>query len=150
MPTRCTTAIPSSTSAPPFDSIRWKDFGGLSGRSSRCGYWACRRRAWSSTACCRRRTRSSSTPTYASCCRWRPARTPSLAVYDRRPRCEGGHMPPSMPKLVEKYRVVNGKNFRLDDIDPGDTAGFDAKLKDEAKQILARGAERLSLLQEQL
>jgi len=59
-------------------------------------------------------------------------------------------MPPSMSKLIERYRVSDGKSFRLSHVDPADTAGLDAKLKHRAQKVLERGIERLRLLQEQL
>jgi len=53
-------------------------------------------------------------------------------------------------RLADKYRVDKGKGFRLKHFDPGDTAGFGDDFKDEAKQILQLGVERLSELQEKL
>ena len=52
-------------------------------------------------------------------------------------------------KLVRRYRVDNGKKFRLKDSDPGDTGGLDID-KGEAKRMLAEGVEQLAELQEKL
>jgi PPK2 family polyphosphate:nucleotide phosphotransferase len=50
--------------------------------------------------------------------------------------------------LVERYRIDNGRAFRLSRADPADTGGF--KSKDEAAPLLTRGVERLEVLQERL
>ena len=52
-------------------------------------------------------------------------------------------------KLVRRYRVDNGKKFRLKDHDPADTGGLDID-KEEAKRILAEGVEELAELQSKL
>ena len=51
--------------------------------------------------------------------------------------------------LVSRYRVDRGKNFRLKDHDPDDTAGLDLD-KDGAGKLLARGIEELTDLQARL
>jgi PPK2 family polyphosphate:nucleotide phosphotransferase len=51
-------------------------------------------------------------------------------------------------QYVEPFRVVDGKKFRLKDIDPGDTAGL--KPNGQAKEWLAKGVELLANLQEKL
>jgi PPK2 family polyphosphate:nucleotide phosphotransferase len=51
--------------------------------------------------------------------------------------------------VVARYRIKNGEGFRLKDIDPADTAGLDLE-KEEAKQMLERGKEKLRNLQERL
>jgi PPK2 family polyphosphate:nucleotide phosphotransferase len=51
-------------------------------------------------------------------------------------------------ELARRYRIEDGKTFRLKDVDPGDTAGL--ALKDKAKDLLAGGVERLRDLQEML
>src|ERR1700722_4415058 len=51
-------------------------------------------------------------------------------------------------KMLKKYRVENGKHFRLKDYDPADTHGLDAKSKDEAEKLLADGVQKLSELQD--
>jgi PPK2 family polyphosphate:nucleotide phosphotransferase len=53
-------------------------------------------------------------------------------------------------RLVARYRVTGKKGFRLKGFDPEDTDGFDDEFKEEAKQILQRGVQRLSELQEKL
>jgi PPK2 family polyphosphate:nucleotide phosphotransferase len=51
-------------------------------------------------------------------------------------------------KLVKPYRIEDGKNFRLKDHDPGHTAGV--KTKDEAKELLEEGVQKLAALQDKL
>jgi PPK2 family polyphosphate:nucleotide phosphotransferase len=51
-------------------------------------------------------------------------------------------------KMLKKYRVENGKHFRLKDFDPADTHGLDAESKDEAEKLLADGVQKLSELQD--
>jgi PPK2 family polyphosphate:nucleotide phosphotransferase len=51
--------------------------------------------------------------------------------------------------LVKRYRIRDGKDFRLADIDPGDICGLDIA-KAEAKALLADGVKKLSDLQERL
>jgi PPK2 family polyphosphate:nucleotide phosphotransferase len=50
---------------------------------------------------------------------------------------------------VRRFRVDKPKKFRLGDIDPADTGGFDVE-KDEAKALLEDGIKRLAELQERL
>ena len=50
--------------------------------------------------------------------------------------------------LAERYRITNGKKFRLKDHDPADTWKFHGK--DGAGAVLAGGVERLAALQEKL
>ena len=59
-------------------------------------------------------------------------------------------MTASITDLVERYRVVKGKKFRLKDIDPADTGEFESEFKQEAQALLASERERLSDLQEKL
>ena len=54
-----------------------------------------------------------------------------------------------MSKLIDRYIVRDGKNFRLKDIDPGDTGSFKTD-KSAAEGILKEGVERLCDLQEKL
>ncbi|MGE0639662.1 MAG: polyphosphate kinase 2 family protein [Thermoanaerobaculia bacterium] len=49
--------------------------------------------------------------------------------------------------LPGRYRVTDGRRFRLSAFDPADTAGFD---KGDVKGTLAHGVERLGELQERL
>lgn len=50
--------------------------------------------------------------------------------------------------LIKRYRVKDGKGFRLDDFDPGDTGTL--KSKKHAQKRLEDGAARMSELQAQL
>lgn len=52
-------------------------------------------------------------------------------------------------KLAARYRVGDGKSFRLADCDPGDTGGLDLD-KQDAKKLLQEGIELLSELQAKL
>jgi PPK2 family polyphosphate:nucleotide phosphotransferase len=51
-------------------------------------------------------------------------------------------------RFVERYRVDDGKGFRLKDHDPGDSQGIQSK--SQAEKMLARGVVRLADLQEKL
>ena len=51
--------------------------------------------------------------------------------------------------IIKRYRITDGHKFRLADIDPGDTAGLDID-KNDAKELLEKGAKRLGDLQERL
>lgn len=51
--------------------------------------------------------------------------------------------------IVKRYRIKDGKGFKLSSINPGDTCGIDIE-KSEAKALLAEGVKRLSKLQEKL
>jgi PPK2 family polyphosphate:nucleotide phosphotransferase len=53
-------------------------------------------------------------------------------------------------RLLKRYRVEDGKKFRLKDYDPADTHGLKSELKQEAKQLLAHGVNELSRLQDVL
>ena len=48
------------------------------------------------------------------------------------------------------FRVTDGSNFRLKDIDPGETLGFGSEDKPRAKEALAVGVEALAELQDML
>jgi PPK2 family polyphosphate:nucleotide phosphotransferase len=50
-------------------------------------------------------------------------------------------------KMLKRYRVEDGKHFRLKDHDPADTHGLDSEFKREAKELLANGVEELDRLQ---
>ncbi len=52
-------------------------------------------------------------------------------------------------QYATRYRIDDGAEFGLDDIDPGDTGGFDGGKK-EAQELLQQDIERLSDLQEKL
>jgi PPK2 family polyphosphate:nucleotide phosphotransferase len=51
-------------------------------------------------------------------------------------------------KLLKRYRVEEGKQFRLKDYDPADTHGLKSEFKPQARALLAHGVEELSRLQE--
>jgi PPK2 family polyphosphate:nucleotide phosphotransferase len=51
-------------------------------------------------------------------------------------------------KFVKRFRVEDGRRFRLRDYDPGATSGFESKEK--AEKLLAKGVDRLADLQEKL
>jgi len=53
-------------------------------------------------------------------------------------------------KLAKPFRVTDGRRFRLDDIDPGDTGKLDADDRPRAKEALERGIETLAELQDLL
>jgi PPK2 family polyphosphate:nucleotide phosphotransferase len=53
-----------------------------------------------------------------------------------------------MDKVLKRYRIEQGKHFRLEDHDPGDTHGLDHELKPHAKKLLADGVQELSKLQD--
>src|SRR5262245_20325734 len=53
-------------------------------------------------------------------------------------------------KLVEPFRVVKGKGFRLKNFDPGETLGFTSEDKPKAKEALRTGIEALAELQDKL
>ena len=51
-------------------------------------------------------------------------------------------------KLLKRYRLESGKDFRLKDYDPGDTHGLKSEFKPQAKVLLADGVHKLSGLQD--
>ena len=53
-------------------------------------------------------------------------------------------------RLSKHYRVNNGKDFRIKDVDPGDTLHFKSEDKKRAKESLATGVQALSELQDVL
>ena len=57
--------------------------------------------------------------------------------------------PKRMRRILDRYRVEDGRGFRLRDFDPGDTAGL-ALEKEEARALLAEGTARLAALQDML
>src|SRR5271167_3062755 len=54
----------------------------------------------------------------------------------------------NIDKLLKRYRIENGKHFRLKDHDPADTHGLGSELKPQAKELLADGVKKLSELQD--
>jgi hypothetical protein len=57
-------------------------------------------------------------------------------------------MPITLKDLSDRYRVNDGKKFRLKDFDPGDT--WKLKAKEDAGDLLERSLERLSEMQGRL
>ena len=53
-------------------------------------------------------------------------------------------------RLADRYCVTDGRKFRLDDVDPGDTAHVKGEQKPEAKQVLQEGIAALAELQDML
>jgi PPK2 family polyphosphate:nucleotide phosphotransferase len=53
-------------------------------------------------------------------------------------------------RLAKPFRVEDGKRFRLDDVDPGDTLEFTSEDKPRAKEALAMGIDLLADLQDML
>jgi PPK2 family polyphosphate:nucleotide phosphotransferase len=53
-------------------------------------------------------------------------------------------------QLAAPYRVINGKKFRLKDVDPGDTGNLKSEDKPRAKEALQIGVDALAELQDML
>ena len=53
-------------------------------------------------------------------------------------------------KFTKPFRITDGKDFRLKDIDPRDTLGYGSEDKPRSKEALARGIEALAKLQDML
>jgi PPK2 family polyphosphate:nucleotide phosphotransferase len=53
-------------------------------------------------------------------------------------------------EFAEPFRITKGKEFRLKDIDPGDTLEFTSEDKPRAKEALATGVAALAELQDKL
>ncbi|HEX2270479.1 MAG TPA: polyphosphate kinase 2 family protein, partial [Pyrinomonadaceae bacterium] len=53
-------------------------------------------------------------------------------------------------KYSDPFCITNGKKFKLDQIDPAETLGFDSDDKPEAKKALAYGVEMIGELQDKL
>ncbi|HVM47991.1 MAG TPA: polyphosphate kinase 2 family protein [Candidatus Acidoferrum sp.] len=53
-------------------------------------------------------------------------------------------------KVVEPFKITKGQDFRLKDIDPGDTLQFTGEDKPRAKEALASGVQALAHFQEKL
>jgi PPK2 family polyphosphate:nucleotide phosphotransferase len=72
--------------------------------------------------------------------------------YDSRGRRlpKPGELRERAQKLARRYRIRDGKGFRLDDVDPSDTAGLNAEDKPAAKEALTHGVELLAELQDML
>ncbi|MEN3930383.1 polyphosphate kinase 2 family protein [Microvirga sp. W0021] len=55
-----------------------------------------------------------------------------------------------LENFVSPYRVTSGKKFKLKNFDPNDTHKISSEDKPQAKELLARGTEWLSALQDKL
>ena len=53
-------------------------------------------------------------------------------------------------KFAKPFRITNGKQFRMKDVDPSDTLDFKAEAKPRAKEALAIGVQALAELQDKL
>ncbi|TMQ65706.1 MAG: polyphosphate kinase 2 family protein [Candidatus Eisenbacteria bacterium] len=53
-------------------------------------------------------------------------------------------------RLIKKYRVTDGRSFRLRRVDPGDTGGLTAEAKPSAQAALRNGIDALIRLQDML
>jgi PPK2 family polyphosphate:nucleotide phosphotransferase len=53
-------------------------------------------------------------------------------------------------RFISRYRITDGRKFRLKDIDPGDTHKLRDEDRDEAKEMLAKGVEWLAAEQDKL
>ncbi len=60
------------------------------------------------------------------------------------------HLIEQAHRLAERYRVTSGKNFRLKNTDPSDTAWLKDEQKPQAKEVLQQGIAALAELQEML
>jgi PPK2 family polyphosphate:nucleotide phosphotransferase len=56
----------------------------------------------------------------------------------------------NLRKFIKPYRITEGKNFKLKDIDPGDTGDFDKDDKVRITETLEEGIKVLRTLQEKL
>ena len=55
-----------------------------------------------------------------------------------------------LKEFIKPYRVSDGKRFRLSAIEPSDTGDLGSEDKQESHELLVRGVELLSSLQEKL
>src|SRR5580765_420255 len=53
-------------------------------------------------------------------------------------------------EFVHPFRVTDGSEFRLKDVDPGDTLGYGSADRTRAQEALANGVEALAALQDML
>jgi PPK2 family polyphosphate:nucleotide phosphotransferase len=58
------------------------------------------------------------------------------------------HSEKNLSHLLDPFRITSGRKFRLEDVRPGDTRGL--KSKEQAREQLEDGIERLADLQEKL
>ena len=55
-----------------------------------------------------------------------------------------------MKEFIQPYRIVDGKGFRLKDVDPADTGALGSEDKQKSRDLLQGGIARLADLQEKL
>ncbi len=53
-----------------------------------------------------------------------------------------------LKKILKRYRIDDGKRFRLKDHDPADTYGLKSEFKPQARALLAHGIQEMSRLQD--
>ncbi len=53
-------------------------------------------------------------------------------------------------KFAKPFRITKGEQFRMKDVDPGDTLAFKSEAKSRAKEALAIGVQALAELQDKL
>src|SRR6516164_6124693 len=53
-------------------------------------------------------------------------------------------------EITDPFRIEKGKDFRLKDVDPGDTLKFTGEDKSRAKEALVMGVEALAEFQDKL
>jgi PPK2 family polyphosphate:nucleotide phosphotransferase len=51
-------------------------------------------------------------------------------------------------KMLKRYRIEEGKHFRMKDHEPGDTHGLKSESKLEARELLTKGVQELARLQD--
>jgi PPK2 family polyphosphate:nucleotide phosphotransferase len=51
-------------------------------------------------------------------------------------------------KILKRYRIEDGKHFRLKDHEPGDTSGLKSESKPQARDLLTNGVQELARLQD--
>ena len=53
-------------------------------------------------------------------------------------------------KALDRYRITEGRKFRLKDVDPDDTYGLESELKENSKALLQQGVRALAEMQDKL
>jgi PPK2 family polyphosphate:nucleotide phosphotransferase len=53
-------------------------------------------------------------------------------------------------KALARYRITEGRKFRLKDVDPNDTYGLESELKENSKALLQQGVRALAEMQDKL
>jgi PPK2 family polyphosphate:nucleotide phosphotransferase len=80
----------------------------------------------------------------------RQAREKEAREVRERPKLKIKNLAERAKKLARRYRVKDGKGFRLSEVDPGDIAWLEAEDKPGAKEALQLGIELLAELQDML